>query len=86
MGRRLSAETRLISRPDPAPVKDSSILTARFPYGFQGFPLPTRPEFLSFPAPLQAALLTKEDPEGIHTRQIFSIARSALRRETTKHQ
>jgi hypothetical protein len=39
-----------------------------------GFPLPTPAAFLSFPAPLQAALFTNEDPEE-SLRQIFKIAR-----------
>jgi len=35
-----------------------------------GFPLPSLPDFPSFPAPLHAALLTNEDPEGLHAANL----------------
>jgi hypothetical protein len=35
-----------------------------------GFPLPTPAAFPSFPAPLQAALFTNEDPEGLHAANL----------------
>jgi hypothetical protein len=34
------------------------------------FPLPTSAAFPSFPAPLQAALFTNEDPEGFHAANL----------------